>query len=530
MRLNIITIARYTLLCLMMIAPNNAQADSLKSLLMPGKVISAHEKYEQQCDKCHDAGDKNRQAKLCMSCHDHKNIRGEVRAGTGFHGRLPSSQQNECKHCHSEHKGRDAKVVLLNKATFDHNRTDFKLKGEHRKTSCNSCHKPEKKYSEAPTKCYDCHKDDDVHDGKQGKKCESCHAPASWKKTAFDHDETDFPLKGRHKDTICSACHINQKYKDTPKQCYSCHQINDAHRGELGKKCDSCHTPKAWDKVSFDHNKKTDFKLYGKHTKAACTSCHKPGSMKNGKVKKEMPKKCYGCHKNDDTHKGQYGKKCNDCHSTWGWKKQKFDHTKKTDFPLLGRHNKLSCNQCHKGDLYEDELSMKCYDCHKKDDAHKGKQGKDCGSCHNEKGWHDNVFFDHDLSKFPLIGMHAATQCEECHLTTEYSNVETGCNHCHADDDDHRTRLGTDCESCHNPNSWNTWLFDHDERTRFVIDGAHQDLGCLDCHKTNSDGPLEATGDCIFCHRAQDVHNRQFGRHCDDCHSTTSFSEVIIRR
>lgn len=512
-----------------MIMSPASNADTLKSLLMPGPVITAHEKYEEDCDQCHDTSSKAKQGKLCLQCHDHENILHDINNKEGFHGRLPKSAKSDCKHCHTEHEGRNAKIILLDPSTFDHSKTDYLLKGAHARTACKSCHEPKKKYSEAPHECYACHEKTDVHDGKQ-KKCGDCHSAQSWKQDAFDHDKkTDFPLKGAHKETICSSCHINQKYKDTPDTCIGCHKIQDIHQGGYGKKCDSCHSSERWDKIAFDHGKETDFRLLGQHKKAECNSCHTAEILKKKKKKKEkLPTDCFGCHKHDDSHKGRNGKKCNDCHNSTSWQKHKFDHGKKTDFPLLGKHKKLSCSFCHKGELEEEELKSACIGCHKKDDVHRGKQGKQCNNCHNEKGWRDSVFFDHDLSSFPLIGMHAAIQCEECHLTSVYSSTRSECNTCHAGDDVHKTRLGTDCETCHNPNSWENWLFDHDEATQFEIDGAHEDAGCYDCHKTNSKGKLKASRDCIFCHRSQDIHNRQFGRQCGKCHSTESFKDVNI--
>jgi Tfp pilus assembly protein PilX len=126
--------------------------------------------------------------------------------------------------------------------------------------------------------------------------------------------------------------------------------------------------------------------------------------------------------------------------------------------------------------------------------------------------------------------MHAAVQCEECHLSNAYAETKSDCNQCHVDDDVHKTKLGTDCASCHNPNSWNTWLFDHDKATDFKIDGAHEELGCYDCHRTKSKRKPEASKDCISCHRSRDVHNRLFGGQCGNCHSTKSFKDVNIKR
>ncbi|RDH85729.1 MAG: cytochrome C [endosymbiont of Galathealinum brachiosum] len=518
-------ILRFTFFILLLMNSGVASSDSLKSLLMPGKVITSHQKYEEDCEQCHDTSDKEKQGELCIQCHAHEDISADISNKKGFHGRLPTQLKTDCKHCHTEHKGREKNIVLLNLATFNHQQTDFKLKGTHKKAACSACHKSEKKYSEAPEKCIDCHKNSDVHKGKQGKKCNNCHNETNWKKTKFDHSKTDFPLKGAHKKTRCTVCHINNKYKDTPKLCINCHKINDIHTGSFGKKCNSCHNTKKWNQIKFNHNKKTDFPLYGKHKTADCNSCHTSSDLK-----KELPKKCYSCHKNNDEHKGRYGKKCNSCHTSSSWSKQIFNHDKKTKFSLIGKHKTTSCNQCHTGDLYKHKLKNDCYSCHKKNDVHRGKQGKKCNDCHNEKGWNNEVVFDHDLSHFPLIGMHATTQCEECHLTNDYADVKSDCNTCHAGDDVHKTRLGTNCNACHNPNSWFTWLFKHDKDTSFKLDGKHKKLGCYDCHQTKSNGKLKASKDCISCHRSRDIHNRSFGRQCGNCHNTSNFREINIKR
>lgn len=519
------TLAGILMLVPVTLWPHAADADSLKTLLMPGPVITGHEEFEQDCDRCHDTSDKAGQARLCTDCHAHENIRDDLRRKTGFHGRLAEAARADCKHCHTDHEGRDAVIVLLNPSTFDHANTDFPLHDTHRRADCAACHEAGKRYSDTPGACYGCHAESDVHDGRLGRDCGKCHSAGGWKQTRFDHDSTDFPLHGAHRTTACDACHIDPGYRDTPDDCIGCHRIQDIHQGRYGDSCDSCHAPEKWDDIRFDHDRDTKYRLTGGHHDAACDACHRSGNI----YKADIGTDCAACHRNDDTHKGRNGEQCESCHSTTSWKKTLFDHDRKTDFPLRGEHARTGCTACHKGDLGTDKLKSACYACHRKDDAHKGRQGVRCDDCHNENGWRDGVMFDHDLSRFPLIGMHAATPCEECHLSTVYSDASSVCNDCHSGDDVHETRLGTHCELCHNPNSWNNWIFDHDISTRFRLAGAHEKLGCYDCHATKSSGALRSSKECVFCHRSQDRHDGQFGRDCGRCHGSENFHDVNIR-
>ena len=113
-----------------------------------------------------------------------------------------------------------------------------------------------------------------------------------------------------------------------------------------------------------------------------CSSCHKGSDFK-----KKLKRKCIDCHRSDDDHKGRMGEKCDKCHSFIKWPKVKFSHNKDTKFKLVGRHAKLVCLDCHRGNAYKEKLGKLCYDCHKTDDVHKGEQGKKCDKCHNQQSW-----------------------------------------------------------------------------------------------------------------------------------------------
>lgn len=508
--------------CIVNVA-NAGPLGRLEGAVMPGKVIEGHAKYENQCEKCHSPFEKASQNQLCLDCH--KEINTDVTNKRGFHGRIPDVKNKPCKVCHTEHKGRNANIVPFDKGTFDHKQTDFELRGAHTQVECGQCHLPKKKYREAAGKCYDCHKEDEPHQGKLGKECDVCHQEKGWKEFFFDHSKTKYPLKGKHQSVACEHCHVNEQYKGVPTVCYSCHKLDDKHEGKNGEKCDKCHTPSGWRSVGFDHNKDTKFKLENKHEQVTCAQCHKENAYT-----KKLKTDCYSCHQLQDEHKGLYGKKCESCHSTKGWSEIKFDHDKDTKFSLKGKHKDVACRSCHRGDIYKDKLKMDCFSCHRQDDVHNGQEGQKCERCHSEEGWIKEVDFDHGLTKFPLLGVHNSVSCEECHVTSSFKDAKKACLTCHQDDDTHKGKLGEKCEACHNPNDWRTWQFDHDKQTDFKLKGAHEKVHCHDCHNKPVKDKIELPMDCYSCHAKDDVHNGAYGRTCERCHVTSSFGDFELNR
>lgn len=501
---------------------NQVFADAIETLVMPGQVIEGHAKYESECSNCHKVFSKHGQDDLCLDCH--KKIRADVQAGKGFHGRKAFSKDANCKSCHTEHKGRDADIIKLDTLTFNHNDTDFRLRFSHQTAQCTECHAKDKKHREAPHECLTCHKKVNPHKHPKAKQdlflnCHTCHRESKWNDMIFDHNKTNYKLTGAHKEALCVSCHAKDQYTDTPDRCVSCHKQNDVHRGKNGDNCQKCHNTSRWKKISFDHDKDTKFPLKGGHKKVECLACHPRNTDK-----KKTAKECYACHVYDDRHNGVFGRKCEECHVESDWKRSKFDHDKDTKFDLRGTHKTISCQACHR---HKDEkLKLDCVSCHKKDDVHKGQLGKHCNSCHTEKSWKEKVQFDHDLTKFPLVGGHRTVTCEECHVTTNYKDLSTECFACHKNSDEHKGKLGEDCASCHTPNDWRIWLFDHDKQTKFKLTGKHKEVHCHDCHTEAMKKLQSNPRSCINCHAADDAHRGQFGSNCDKCHTTTDFKKI----
>lgn len=582
---------RLLTLLLMLGLAHGVGAESVEKVMMPGPVIQGHAKWEDNCQKCHKPFDKAAQNQLCQDCH--KEIGADVTQKQGFHGRM--KEQRNCAVCHTEHKGRNARIAPLDEKTFKHADTDFELKGAHldSKVQCKDCHKPKVKYRETPNKCNDCHKDDDKHKGSLGTACADCHNEKEWKDTQqFDHNKSRFGLEGKHVDVKCADCHrASVKYRDTPRDCYSCHKKDDKHKGIFATKCEDCHNARSWAEETFDHDRDTKYPLRGKHEKVKCESCHTTPIIKTkldtqcvachrkddkhngslgdrcekchgkagwnvtpgfnhdkdtkfpllgkhktakcetchkGGIQEKLPLLCHECHQADDKHKGNFGTKCETCHIERDWKTtSKFNHDKDTKFALLDKHKSVKCDACHKGKLYEEKLQTTCYACHKKDDKHKGQQGERCEDCHNAKSWKETTRFDHNKSKFPLLGKHNKVECKQCHLTATFKDADTACVSCHLKQDVHKLKLGTQCESCHNARDWKIWDFDHDRRTNFKLTGGHKGIGCYECHKTPSKSKKLATPTaCADCHAKDDVHDGGFGRQCERCHVSTSFKEI----
>jgi nitrate/TMAO reductase-like tetraheme cytochrome c subunit len=292
-----------------------------------------------------------------------------------------------------------------------------------------------------------------------------------------------------------------------------------------------------------------------------CTQCHDLGE-------KVSNNKCLSCHKaiksRIDQKEGYHssrevkGKECAECHSEHHGRKfemirfdeKSFDHNL-TGYELTGAHKTADCRQCHKPDFMDQTnidspeksflgLDQQCLSCHT--DYHQNTLPTDCNKCHVTEAFEPATKFDHDKSKFALLGKHKEVDCASCHKEEIRNGREfqqfTGldfanCNSCH--DDPHQNNLGTDCKSCHKESSFQDFVgrnrFNHNT-THFPLKGKHRPLDCKECHTINT-GPLAvfqdrkgvAVNDCNTCH--EDVHDGKFGLSCSDCHNENSFTASI---
>ncbi len=261
--------------------------------------------------------------------------------------------------------------------------------GKHRAPlKCVSCHKGDLYKDKLLMTCVSCHKKDDdkVHKGNFGLKCETCHVENEWKEIKFDHGkQTKYPLLGKHAKAKCVSCHKGDLYKDKLSTvCFSCHEKDDKHKGQEGKKCETCHVEETWTKADkFNHQRMSVFPLLGRHALVTCKKCHA------GPTFKDASKECFGCHEKDDVHKRKLGTECQTCHSTRAWQAWDFDHNK-TGFKLDGAHKKIAnkCYYCHKKPMSKKVVqSPACGSCHDRDDVHNGSFGDRCDRCHDGDNW-----------------------------------------------------------------------------------------------------------------------------------------------
>jgi hypothetical protein len=469
------------------------------------------------CNKCHNKGNSRGShtflglSTACNSCHKdvHQNRFG------------PS-----CTNCHGERTWTDVKVDA-----FNHDLARFALRGAHQSTPCAKCHSTPPRYTGLQfDACTDCHKD--VHRGRLGPTCTSCHTEAKWKPATLRagmHPGTS--LANGHAMVSCGACHDrgNLAAPSRGVACVSCHK--PVHEAPFGKQCASCHASIEWlgldRSVGLSAHEKTEYALTGEHRSTACNACHKPSVPEAARYRGLAFARCTDCHR--DEHQGEFVKRdrgeCGRCHSTRGFRATSFGvvaHVS-TAFPLEGTHSATPCSSCHgtAHPLVDLRVSKEaCADCH--ENPHGAQFAKEmteggCGHCHKPTGWHLPKI---DHRTWPLTGAHATAECDSCHHPTDadrkagrgpsYRGVPRNCGGCH--DDPHLgqfrlTKPSLECDRCHTTTTFQIGSFDHDTIAGWALTGAHAKAKCGECHAVAAlDGRQSAVrwrlpnAECSVCH------------------------------
>ena len=506
--------------------------------ISPGPLSSAHANLEglSKCTQCHTLGAKVSNEK-CLDCHTEIKLRIEQQIG--YHS-SSAVKTRECISCHSDHHGPDFQMIRFDKEQFNHNLTGYILTGAHAKADCRDCHKPgfiadkdlknrKDTYLGLITDCINCH--DDYHQGTLTSGCIKCHDNNSFKQApAFNHNNAEFHLTGRHITVSCIECHREttrngkriQEFTGIPfGQCIDCHK--DPHKNRFGQNCMECHSTNSFKSVKvingFDHSK-TAYNLENKHTAVSCAACHQ--SSYTTPIKYDH---CTDCH--PDYHNGQLIKDgsvidCISCHDTRGFNQFSYsiDRHNTTRFVLTGSHLAISCAACHwKNDTWQFTFGGSgCINCH--ENIHRGMISETyypksaCIACHQTGGW-DQIVFDHLKTGFELKGAHKNQTCRACHFTAgdqgneiqRFAGLSPECTTCHKDIHHQQFAIDnkTDCLQCHTYDNWVIEPFNHD-RTAFRLEGKHAFVSCSQCHK-----PIEDGTDHYILFKIKDTR-------CESCH------------
>jgi hypothetical protein len=374
----------------------------------------------------------------CMGCHTHENVHQK------------QYTNDRCLECHKLAGVIETKPRAINE--FHGPTSKFPLTEGHKGVACDKCHSGNVFKPGLPLQCGpSCHPDE-LHKGTLGKDCLNCHNGGRWEARLFDHDtKTKWPLVGNHKDVSCEGCHPRRDFANNRGKgvtCFNCHAKDDAHAGQLGQRCESCHTPDG--KVNFNHNdpKQSDWPLEGKHNKVRCSDCHTSLHFK------PTPRECGKCHGEPDVHRGQLGTLCTSCHVTDDWKLIHTGHDVPTP-RFGGAHDRVACVACHPGGRLLGGTGQLCITCHRNDDIHHNVLGPRCGECHTQRTW-AGAHFEHNRVGCDLLGVHRLLPCVDCHVGGNFAAVASNCIACHNKDRARGSATGVNhanfftCASCHN--------------------------------------------------------------------------------
>ncbi len=288
------------LLFLFLVISMSGAAYGFKKNYDPGPVSAAHPRgamlngyeshasFEKECTHCH-APVRCLSPNLCQDCH--LDIARQRAEATGLHGLLPGT--DKCQNCHMEHQGRDAIISAVPFVNINHDRlTGFSLvhhqsDADGTPLTCHDCHAGGRFEAES-VDCTTCHNGHDPaymgeHTTRFGGNCLGCHDGQD-RMVNLDH-ELVFVLDGGHAGQDCEACHSDQTFADTTRDCADCHPEPEVHAGSFGQDCARCHATSAWAPAQLQQH--AFFLNHGSDEQLECQACH---------VETYTAITCYGCH------------------------------------------------------------------------------------------------------------------------------------------------------------------------------------------------------------------------------------------
>lgn len=421
----------------------------------------------------------------------------------------------DCKICHNPSGWKLNKSQLK----FNHDSTQFPLKGQHEQTDCKQCHQS-LVFTDAKTNCNECHTD--IHQATVGNDCIRCHSTTDWLVRNINelHEESSFPIAGAHSVLNCIDCHkteTNQRWERIGNECINCHRSNfDASQSPnhvaagFSRDCTECHDPLSNDWGGRDFH--TQFSLTNGHAIADCNKCHQSNNFTTASSD------CVSCHKdtydataNPNHTAAGFSTTCTECHdaAATNWASGTAFHT---SFPLTNSHNITDCNKCHSPNDFK-SASSDCVSCHKDTydattNPNHGVSGipTNCIECHDAAAttWSSGAAFH---TSFPLTLGHAINECIQCHKAGDFKSASSDCISCHSIDynstsNPNHSSLGfsTKCIDCHttNPN-WKPAKMENHDQLFPIYSGNHKGewTNCTDCHlNTNNYSQFS----CINCH------------------------------
>jgi len=281
------------------------------------------------CNECHfsETGIRfDRIGNDCINCHR------ENYMATTNPDHQAAGYSLECMECH------DVANYTWKWTIGAANHEFFPLTKGHELNDCAQCHTGGL-FAGTPTECVACHQEDfqaalqpDHVGGQFSTDCTVCHTTdKGWSPAGFAQHDDLFPLTKGHDIADCAKCHIGGTFKNTPTDCFSCHQEDfqgttdpDHEANNFPTDCTACHsTDPGWEATDFTQHDNDYFPIFsGKHNGAwsQCSECHTTA----GDFKAFS---CIDCHehnnsgelagKHDDVSGYSYtSQACYECHPT----------------------------------------------------------------------------------------------------------------------------------------------------------------------------------------------------------------------